>query len=141
MNMIGHNDNNMQFAGLLVLGDAAVEHDCTGACRKIPALFSSKCYEDWPVTFEQMGQPPAVIVFSNGWHVVALNRRNKFRRYTLNSFFTVSLTTLPSTRAPANLAITFFITAPISLIVGEPISAMTARTVAAISSSPIALGM
>src|SRR5215472_2659629 len=61
--------------------------------------------------------------------------------FPVNSFFTVSLTSLPSTRAPANFAITFFITVPISFIVGEPISAMVALTVAMTSASLTALGM
>jgi hypothetical protein len=61
----------------------------------------------------------------------------------LSSFLTVSLTTLPSTRVPlaVNLAMEFFITVPMSFIVGLPISEIVARTTAAISSSPAALGM
>ena len=41
-----------------------------------------------------------------------------------NSRFTISLTCLPSTRMPpaAKRAIAFFMTAPISFIVGEPIT-------------------
>src|SRR5208337_2718876 len=39
-----------------------------------------------------------------------------------SSLFTASLTTLPSTRAPAKRAMSFFITAAMSLIVGDPIS-------------------
>ena len=48
--------------------------------------------------------------------------------FPASSLFTASLTCFPSTRipAPANRAMTFFITAPISFIVGAPISAMTA---------------
>ena len=61
--------------------------------------------------------------------------------FPASSFFTASLTSLPSTRAPANLAITFFITVPMSFMVGAPISAMVAFTAATISSSPTALGM
>ena len=56
-------------------------------------------------------------------------------------FFTSSLSSLPSTRASPNLALAFFITAPMSFMVGDPISAMVARTVATISSSPTAFGM
>jgi hypothetical protein len=60
----------------------------------------------------------------------------------LSSFFTVSLTTLPSTRAPLaeNLAIAFFMTVPMSFIDGDPISEMVARTTDAISSAPAAFG-
>src|SRR5215472_375161 len=59
-----------------------------------------------------------------------------------NCFFTTSLTVLPSTRAPVacSLAMAFFMTVPMSFIVGDPISAMVAFTTAAISSSPMALG-
>jgi hypothetical protein len=62
--------------------------------------------------------------------------------FPANSRFTASLTTFPSTRMPApeNRAMTFFITAPISFIVGDPISAITVFTPATISSSPAALG-
>jgi hypothetical protein len=62
--------------------------------------------------------------------------------FPANSRFTASLTTFPSTRMPApeNRAMTFFITAPISFIVGDPISAITIFTPATISSSPAALG-
>ena len=62
--------------------------------------------------------------------------------FPANSFFTMSLTTFPSTRIPdaANLAIAFFITVPISFMVGEPISAIVAFTPAAISDSLAALG-
>jgi hypothetical protein len=62
--------------------------------------------------------------------------------FAANSFFTNSLTNFPSTRTPAalNLAIAFFITVPISFMVGDPISAIAARTPAATSSSPAALG-
>jgi|GEM_PF-6220738 len=61
--------------------------------------------------------------------------------FPVNSFITALLTTLPSTRAPAKRAMTFFITAPMSFIVGEPISAMVALTAAMISSSATAFGM
>jgi hypothetical protein len=61
--------------------------------------------------------------------------------FPANSFFTVSLTSLPSTRAPPNFAMTFFMTVPMSLMVGEPISAIVAFTAATMSASPIALGM
>src|SRR5258708_27807905 len=59
-----------------------------------------------------------------------------------NSFFTASLTTFPSTRMPCaeNFAMAFFITVPISFIVGDPISAMAGLTPAAISSSPATFG-
>ncbi len=57
-----------------------------------------------------------------------------------SAFFTASLTCLPSMRAPAKLAITFFMIVPISLAVGEPISAITDCTAAAISAGPTALG-
>ena len=62
--------------------------------------------------------------------------------FPANSRFTASLTTFPSTRMPApeNRAMTFFITAPISFIAGDPISAITIFTPATISSSPAALG-
>jgi hypothetical protein len=62
--------------------------------------------------------------------------------FPANSFFTASLTTLPSTRMPAalNRAMAFFITVPMSFIVGDTISAMAAFTPATISSSPAALG-
>ena len=62
--------------------------------------------------------------------------------FPVNSFFTISLTTLPSTRmsAPWKRAITFFITVPMSFMVGAPISAMTALTPAATSASLAALG-
>jgi hypothetical protein len=62
--------------------------------------------------------------------------------FPANSFFTISLTTLPSTRMPAalNLAIAFFITVPISFMVGAPISAIAAFTPATTSASPAALG-
>ena len=42
--------------------------------------------------------------------------------------------------AALNLAMAFFITVPISFMVGEPISAMAAFTPATISASPAALG-
>jgi hypothetical protein len=60
-----------------------------------------------------------------------------------NSFLTASLTTFPSTRVPcaANLAMTFFITVPMSFMVGDPISAITAFTPAVMSASLAALGM
>ena len=61
--------------------------------------------------------------------------------FPASSFFTVSLTSLPSTRAPTNLAMTFFITAPMSFIVGAPISAMVVFTAAVMSASLTALGM
>jgi hypothetical protein len=63
--------------------------------------------------------------------------------FPANSFFTASLTTFPSTRIPAaaKRAMAFFITAPISFIVGEPISTIAAFTPAAISTSPAALGI
>ena len=50
--------------------------------------------------------------------------------FPASSLFTISLTTFPSTRMPAalNLAIAFFMTVPISFIVGAPISAMVALT-------------
>ena len=59
-----------------------------------------------------------------------------------SSRFTASLTNFPSTRMPAalNLAMAFFITVPMSFIVGESISAITAFTPATISASPAALG-
>jgi hypothetical protein len=62
--------------------------------------------------------------------------------YLDNSFFTASLTTLPSTRMPcaANLAMAFFMTVPISFIVGDPNSEMAAFTPATISASPAAFG-
>ena len=62
--------------------------------------------------------------------------------FPASSFFTSSLTTFPSTRIPAaaNFAIAFFITVPISFIVGEPISAMVAFTPAAMSASLAAFG-
>ena len=62
--------------------------------------------------------------------------------FPANSRFTASLTTFPSTRMPAPLkrAITFFITVPMSFMVGEPISAITAFTPATISASPVAFG-
>jgi len=62
--------------------------------------------------------------------------------FPANSFFTISLTVFPSTRMPAaeKRAMAFFITVPISFIVGEPISAMTAFTPATISASLAALG-
>ena len=62
--------------------------------------------------------------------------------FPANSFFTASLTTFPSTRIPAaaNLAMAFFMTVPMSFIVGDPISAMVAFTPAMISSSPAAFG-
>ena len=62
--------------------------------------------------------------------------------FPANSFLTDSLTTLPSTRKPAALkrAIAFFMTVPISFIVGVPISAMTALTPAAISPALAAFG-
>jgi hypothetical protein len=62
--------------------------------------------------------------------------------FPASSRFTASLTTFPSTRMPApeKRAIAFFITVPMSFIVGEPISAMVAFTPAAISASPAALG-
>jgi hypothetical protein len=61
----------------------------------------------------------------------------------VSSRLTASLTCLPSTRTPAaeNRAMTFFITVPISFIVGDPISVMTAFTPPTMSSSPAALGM
>ncbi len=61
--------------------------------------------------------------------------------YFDRAFFTASLTSFPSTRAPPNLAITAFMTAPMSFMVGEPISATVAATVAAMSSALRALGM
>jgi len=62
--------------------------------------------------------------------------------FPASSRFTASLTTFPSTRIPApeKRAIAFFITAPMSFIVGAPISAITAFTPAMISSSPAACG-
>jgi len=75
-----------------------------------------------------------------------LDSRSSTRRppyFPANSRLTVSLTIFPSTRisAPANLAITFFITVPMSFMVGgEPISAMTAFTPATMSASLAALG-
>src|ERR1700722_1505896 len=59
-----------------------------------------------------------------------------------SSRFTISLTIFPSTRMPAalNLAIAFFITVPISFMVGAPISAMAAFTPATRSASLAALG-
>ena len=68
---------------------------------------------------------------------------HKLRCYfPASSFFTISLTILPSTRMPAalKLAMAFFITVPISFMVGAPISAMAAFTPATISASPAALG-
>ena len=72
---------------------------------------------------------------------VRLDFTLKFDHFA-NSFFTNSLTSFPSTLNPAalNLAIAFFITVPISFMVGDPISAIAARTPAATSSSPAALG-
>jgi hypothetical protein len=63
--------------------------------------------------------------------------------FPANSFFTASLTTLPSTRIPAaaKRAIAAFITVPMSFMAGAGvISALEARTPAAISSSPAAFG-
>ena len=62
--------------------------------------------------------------------------------FPANSFFTISLTTFPSTRMPAalNLAMAFFMTVPMSFMVGEPISAMAAFTPAAMSASLAAFG-
>src|SRR5882762_6659710 len=70
------------------------------------------------------------------------DQSNPSSGYFASSFFTNSLTSFPSTLKPAalNLAIAFFITVPISFMVGDPISAMAARTPAATSSSPAALG-
>ena len=50
--------------------------------------------------------------------------------FPASSRFTASLTCFPSTRMPApeKRAMTFFITVPISFIVGAPISAMTSLT-------------
>ena len=61
----------------------------------------------------------------------------------LSSFFTVSLTTLPSTRVPAaaNFNMAVFITVPMSFIVGVPISEIVARTTDSISSWLAAFGM
>src|SRR5947199_4304429 len=62
--------------------------------------------------------------------------------FGVNSRFTASLTCFPSTLIPAaaKRAMTFFITVPMSFMVGEPISPITALTPATISSSPAALG-
>ncbi len=63
--------------------------------------------------------------------------------FPANSFFTASLTTLPSTRMPAaaNLAMAAFMTVPMSFMAGGGvIPAIAARTPAMISSSPAALG-
>ncbi len=62
--------------------------------------------------------------------------------FPANSRFTISLTNFPSTRMPApeNLAMAFFITVPMSFMVGEPISAIVAFTPATTSASPAALG-
>lgn len=59
-----------------------------------------------------------------------------------NSRFTASLTIFPSTRMPApeKRAMAFFITVPMSFIVGEPISEITALTPASTSASPTAFG-
>jgi hypothetical protein len=63
------------------------------------------------------------------------------RYFPANSFFTVSLTSLPSTRAPANFAMVAFITLPMSFMVGDPISAMVSLTLAITSASLTNLGM
>ena len=63
--------------------------------------------------------------------------------FPASSFFTASLTTLPSTRRPAaaKRAMAAFITVPMSFMVSGPvISMMAARTPATISSSPAAFG-
>jgi hypothetical protein len=62
--------------------------------------------------------------------------------FPANSRLTASLTIFPSTRTSAaeKRAITFFITVPISFIVGDPISAITAFTPATTWSSPADCG-
>jgi hypothetical protein len=62
--------------------------------------------------------------------------------FPANSRFTASLTIFPSTRMPAALkrAMAFFMTVPMSFMVGVPISATTAFTPATTSASPAALG-
>ena len=67
---------------------------------------------------------------------------HEYSHFPASSFFTSSLTTFPSTRIPAaaNLAMAFFITVPMSFIVGEPISAIVVLTPAAISAALAAFG-
>jgi len=62
--------------------------------------------------------------------------------FPASSRFTASLTTFPSTLMPApeKRAMAFFMTVPMSFMVGEPISAMVAFTPATISASAAALG-
>jgi hypothetical protein len=100
---------------------------------------------------EQVQVSRRLLILGRGWSnktakgrnlPLRLSRRFAERCQGVNSRFTTSLTCFPSTLIPvaAKRAMTFFITVPMSFIVGEPISAMTALTPATTSSSPAALG-